>query len=88
MQLKEAKEVLNKNGYSLIDEGVGDLTSIIHSVGKLEDEFLDKRDKVISEIEKIENKQEDILEKLVYDTLNPFFEDRNIDFYYGYTYVN
>ena len=53
MKLKEAKEVLNKNGYSLIDEGVGDLTSIIHSVGKLEDEFLDKRDKVISEIEKL-----------------------------------
>lgn len=30
MNLKEAKEVLNKNGYSLIDEsGVGDLTDII-----------------------------------------------------------
>ena len=89
MELKEAKEVLNKNGYCLIDEsGVGDLTDIIRSVGKLEDEFLDKRDAVISEKEKIEDKQEDILKELVYKTLNPFFEDRNIDFYYGYTYVN
>lgn len=88
MKFKEAKEVLNKYGYSLIDESVGDLTSIIHSVSELEDEYLDKRDDIISEIDKIENKQEDILKELVYKILKPFFEDKNIDFYYGYDYVN
>lgn len=88
MNFKEAKEILNKNRYTLIDEGVGDLTSIIHSVGKLEDEFLDKRDNVKSEIKELKDKQDDILKKLVYQTLKPFFEDKNIDFYFGYNGSN
>lgn len=64
MNFKEAKEFLNKNGYTLIDEGVGDLTSIVHSVGKLEDEFLDKREDIKSEIKELRDKQEDILKNL------------------------
>lgn len=82
MELREAKEFLNKKGYFLIDEGegVGDLSSIIFSVGKLEDEFLEKRDAVIDEIKKIERKQYDIFEDVVNDVLKPFYDKRNIEF--------
>lgn len=74
MIFKEAKEVLNKNGYYLIDEGGADLTGIIHNIGILEDEYLDKREDIIAEINKFKYKQENILKELVYKTLNPFLK--------------
>ena len=88
MNLNEAKRILNKNGYFLIDEGGADLTSSINYISKLEDEYLDKQEDIIFAIRRNEIKQEDIIEELVYKTLNPFFEDKNIDFYYGYEHVN
>lgn len=84
MELKEAKEVLNKNGYCLIDEsGVGDLTDIILTNHKLKDELDKRRKPILSEIEKLEDEQNDLFKEIVNDTLKPFLDKRNIGFYFG-----
>lgn len=84
MNLKEAKEVLNKNGYCLIDEsGVGDLTDIILTNHRMKDELDKRRKPILLEIEKLEDEQHDLYKEIVTDTLKPYLDKRNIGFYFG-----